>query len=364
MKIILVVGARPNFIKIAPILEQMQSSRNLHPYLLHTGQHYDKNMSYVFFDQLGIRKPNMDLGVGSGSNSWQLSEISQRFDLVLKNEKPGAVLVVGDVNSTVACSLVAAYHQTPVAHVEAGLRSFDLSMPEEINRVVTDRLSTLLFSTEPSGKKNLMNEGVASGKIHFVGNVMVDTLIKSREIAEKDSDALGQYGLEKDQYAMMTLHRAANVNRPELLKNILTAVGQLATKLPVVFSIHPRTQKQIESYELESLLNPLTTTPPLPYLDSLKLMSSAKMVLTDSGGIQEETTLLGIPCLTFRKNTERPVTLDEGTNILVGEDMNKLKEETDKILEGNCKTGRIPELWDGNAAKRIVHILDHWAETK
>ena len=345
-------------------MERMHKSRNLQPYLLHTGQHYDQNMNRVFFDQLGIPKPHMDLGVGSGSNVWQLSEISRRFELEVGKEKPGAVLVVGDVNSTVACSLVAAYHQIPIIHVEAGLRSFDLSMPEEINRMVTDRLSELLFTTELSGQKNLVREGVSLEKIHFVGNVMVDTLTKLKEIAEQTSDVLDKYSLKVGKYGLMTLHRPSNVDQPDLLKKILISAGKIAKELPLIFSVHPRTKKQIKSCKFEKLMDSVKKTPPLPYLDTLKLMSSARMVLTDSGGIQEETTFLGIPCLTLRENTERPITITEGTNTLVGQNTDKLLEEARKILKGKGKKGEVPALWDGKAAERIVNIIEHWVETK
>ncbi|MFQ5672482.1 MAG: non-hydrolyzing UDP-N-acetylglucosamine 2-epimerase [Nitrospinales bacterium] len=363
MKILNIVGTRPNFIKMAPLMEQMLKTGDITPILLHTGQHYDENMNRVFFDQLGIPKPEVDLEVGSGTNAWQIAEIIKRFEAALDRYAPDAVLVVGDVNSTLACSLVASYHKIPVFHVEAGLRSFDRNMPEEINRILTDRLSDLLFVTEKSGMKNLITEGIDSEKVHFVGNVMVDTLLKSRVLAEKSSNILARLKLERKSYAVMTLHRPSNVDAVGPLTSILEAVAELAGEMPVVFSMHPRTEKRVREFNLEHLTEPLTLLPPQPYLDMLQLMNFAQMVLTDSGGMQEETTILAVPCLTLRENTERPITLEQGTNVLVGSDKKKILREAGNILKAGGKKGSRPELWDGCAAQRILQVISRWQST-
>jgi len=279
---------------------------------------------------------------------------------VLDKETPDAILVVGDVNSTVACALAASYRKIPVIHVEAGLRSFDWNMPEEINRVVTDRLSDLLFITEPSGRENLLKEGTPPEKIQFVGNVMVDTLLKHRESAAQTSRILDQLQLEPGSYAVMTLHRPSNVDQKDVFEGILKAVHQISRQLKVVFTVHPRTRTRIEEFGLEESVKSLVLLEPQPYLDMVCLMSQAKLVLTDSGGIQEETTVLGVPCLTLRENTERPVTLDEGTNTLVGTSPQAIIRETEHILQTGGKQGRCPELWDGSAAERIVRFLEQW----
>lgn len=357
MKILNVVGARPNFIKIAPIMREMLRSNRLSPLLLHTGQHYDSNMNAVFFDQLEIPKPDFDLEVGSGSNPEQVSKIMGRFEAVLNQARPAAILVVGDVNSTIACALVGAYHKIPVIHVEAGLRSYDRDMPEEVNRVLTDQISELLFTTEPDAEHNLIREGVDPKKIHLVGNVMVDTLLKNREIAERNSDALETLQLEKNRYAVLTLHRPSNVDDESALKSILNAVKQLSQEIKVVFPIHPRTEKRIEEAKLQRLTETCVCVPPLPYLDMLHLMANAKMVLTDSGGMQEETTLLNVPCLTLRTNTERPITLTQGTNTIVGTENSVILAEARRILKTGGKKGKHYELWDGRAAERIVKII-------
>lgn len=357
MKILNIVGARPNFIKIAPIIHQMKEGGQFTPLLLHTGQHYNENMNHVFFEQLGIPRPDYNLEVGSASNPKQISKIIDRFEPVLLKEKPDAILVVGDVNSTISCALVAAHLETPIIHVEAGLRSFDRSMPEEVNRLLTDQLAEWLFITESSARQNLLNEGVRADKIHFVGNVMVDSLMKHLAVAGQNSGALGKLGLSKNEYALMTLHRPSNVDRPENLKAILQAIAELAVEIPLVFTIHPRTEKRVDEFNLRHLLKPLRTLAPLPYLDMIHLMANAALVLTDSGGIQEETTILDIPCLTLRENTERPVTIEKGSNTLVGVDTEKILSEARKVLRGEGKKGQTPELWDGRAAERIVEIL-------
>ena len=360
MKILNIVGARPNFMKIAPIMEHMKASAQITPVLLHTGQHYDQTMNDVFFDQLGIPRPDIELGVGSGGQAWQVSETIQKFDPVLENESPDAVLVVGDVNATVACALAASYRKIPVIHVEAGLRSFDWNMPEEINRVVTDRLSDLLFITEPSGRENLLKEGTPPEKIKFVGNVMVDTLLKHRDSAAQTSHILDQLQLQPGGYAVMTLHRPSNVDQKNVFAGILQAVHQISKQLKIVFTVHPRTRGRIEEFGLEDSVKSLILLEPQPYLDMVRLMSQAKLVLTDSGGIQEETTVLGVPCLTIRENTERPITLDEGTNTLVGTVPEAIFRGAEHIMKTGGKQGRCPELWDGCTAERIVRFLEQW----
>lgn len=360
MKIFNIVGARPNFMKIAPIVEAMRKHPGLQPILIHTGQHYDARMSKVFFDDLEIPKPDINLGIGSGSHAEQTAGIMVAFETLCVKEKPDLVLVVGDVNSTLACSVVAAKLCIPVAHVEAGLRSGDRGMPEEINRLVTDALSEYLFTTCKDADENLRKEGIPEEKIIFVGNVMIDTLLKHAEKAKK-SDIHQRLGLLKNgapiPYAAMTLHRPSNVDHKTTLSGILDAIHQIQKQIPIVFPIHPRTYKQIQAFGLEQDvkgMQGLVLLEPLGYLDFLSLVSRSKMVLTDSGGLQEETTVLGVPCITIRENTERPVTIREGTNTLVGTDRDKILEAGNQIIAGGGKAGRIPELWDGNAAERIV----------
>jgi len=357
MKILAIVGARPNFIKIAPIMEEISKSNHLSCSLLHTGQHYDSNMNGIFFGQLGIPKPDYNLGVGSGSIAEQIAEIIKRFDPILKKKRPDTILVVGDVNSTVACAMVAAYSKVPIIHVEAGLRSYDRSMPEEINRILTDRISDLLFITENSARNNLKAEGVSSNKIYFVGNVMVDSLLKHLPHAQKLDHILDEMKIKPKRFAFLTLHRPSNVDFLERLKPILEAMAELSRDIPILFAMHPRTKNKISEFNLNYLLQTLTCVPPQPYLNSINLMHNSKFVLTDSGGMQEETTVLGIPCLTIRENTERPVTIDQGTSTLVGRDMKKMLDEAHKILINGGKTGIRPEIWDGCAEKRIINIL-------
>ncbi len=337
----------------------MTQTDNLQPILLHTGQHYDANMSQVFFEELELPQPDIYLGVGSGSHALQTARVMIAFEPVLEQHRPDLVMVVGDVNSTLACALVAAKLHIPVAHVEAGLRSFNRRMPEEINRILTDALSDLLFTTDRQANDNLRREGIPEVKIHFVGNVMIDTLLKHRERALA-LGVLEQFELKPAQYAVLTLHRPDNVDQPPVLMRLLAAVGQLSRQLPVVFPVHPRTRQRILTFGLDSLLDrfpALIRCEPLGYLEMLCLMAQAKLVLTDSGGIQEETAVLGVPCLTLREETERPVTVSEGTNLVIGSDPERLLAESDVILRGGGKTGRIPELWDGKAADRITAIL-------
>jgi UDP-N-acetylglucosamine 2-epimerase (non-hydrolysing) len=372
LKVIHVVGARPNFMKIAPIMEEMAKyPEQFQQVLVHTGQHYDDNMSRVFFRDLGIPKPDLYLGVGSGSHAEQTAHIMIEFEKVASEKRPDLVVVVGDVNSTMACAIVAAKLWVPVAHVEAGLRSFDRRMPEEINRVVTDALSDYLFTTCQDANENLRQEGIPEEKIFFVGNVMIDTLLKHKERA-LELGVPEQYGLEVGGYAVVTLHRPSNVDEPTTLRGILEALAEIAKHLPLVFPAHPRTQERIREFGLgDSVQCPEPPTgfgsgsqeskpwlvEPLGYLEFLGLMAGARLVLTDSGGIQEETTILGVSCLTLRENTERPITVAEGTNLVVGSRRERIVAEALRILEGKGKTGRVPELWDGRAAERIVGVL-------
>lgn len=361
MKIFNIVGARPNFMKIAPLMEAMGKFPNLQPILIHTGQHYDEKMSQIFFNELGLPKPAVDLGVGSGSQAEQTTKIMVAFEKLCVEQSPDLVLVVGDVNSTLACSLVAAKLGIRLVHVEAGLRSRDRTMPEEINRLVTDTLADLLFTTSREANQNLKAEGISEEKIFFVGNVMVDTLLKHRHRASQLEmlTRLGLQGQEKH-YAVMTLHRPANVDNVETLSKLLAAVEVIQQEIPVVFPVHPRTFKQIETLGLRqqvSRMQQLIVLEPLGYLEFLAVLSQAQMVLTDSGGLQEETTVLGIPCLTLRENTERPVTIWEGTNTLVGMKTEKIVEVAWEVLKNGGKTGRVPEFWDGKAAERIVNVL-------
>jgi UDP-N-acetylglucosamine 2-epimerase (non-hydrolysing) len=358
MKILSVVGARPNFMKIAPICEEF-GRRHIPHILVHTGQHYDHKMSKLFFEDLGIPKPDINLGVGSGTQARQTAEIMIRMEDVLLEQKPDLVLVVGDVNSTLAATVAAAKLVIPVAHVEAGLRSFDRTMPEEINRIVTDALSTLCFTTEQSGNDNLRREGVPEERIFLVGNTMIDTLLKHVHKTEK-SGVLEELGVLPGTYGLITLHRPANVDQVQNLSGILQAFARLSTEIPLIFPVHPRTRARIREFGLDRLLSDsqaIRVTDPLGYLDFLKLMRFARVVFTDSGGIQEETTVLGVPCVTLRSNTERPVTLDSGTNILVGADPDlMLSVARDRIANG-VPAKSIPPFWDGRAAERIVNVL-------
>ncbi len=360
IKIINVVGARPNFMKIAPIQREMAKYDNIQPVLVHTGQHYDERMSKLFFDDLQLPKPDIYLDVRSGSHAVQTAKVMMAFEEVLKQEKPDLVIVVGDVNSTAACSMVAAKMETKIAHVEAGLRSFDRTMPEEINRLVTDVLSDFLFVTEKSGLENLKREGIDDSKVHFVGHVMIDSLIYFEPMAEK-STVLQDLQLEPQNYGLITLHRPSNVDHKENFLKLLNAFEHIEKQIPLIFPIHPRSQKMIDQFGLrdkvEKMKN-LRLLEPLGYLDFMKLLHNAKLVLTDSGGIQEETTYLGIPCITMRENTERPITVEIGSNVLVGTDTERIIAEAQKVLDGNAKKGQIPELWDGKAAERIVRILN------
>jgi UDP-N-acetylglucosamine 2-epimerase (non-hydrolysing) len=345
-----IVGARPNFMKVAPVLNALRERKNVVQTLIHTGQHYDVKMSDVFFEQLGIPAPDINLAVGSGGQAKQTAEIMVRFEPVVLEHKPDLVLVYGDVNSTVATTLVCAKLGLRVGHVEAGLRSFDRTMPEEINRLVTDQLADLLFTPSEDGDENLRKEGIAAAKIFRVGNVMIDSLVRLLPAAQK---------IKQDQlpnrYALVTLHRPANVDDSATLKGILESLLEVNRDLKVVFPAHPRTRQRIAEFGLNA--GQLLLLDPVPYIDFLAMQTRATVVITDSGGIQEETTYLGIPCLTVRENTERPITISMGTNILVGRDRAKLSAELSRVLEGKAKKGIVPPLWEGKAGERIAEIV-------
>jgi UDP-N-acetylglucosamine 2-epimerase (non-hydrolysing) len=366
MKIACVVGARPNFMKIGPVIEALRVYPDLEPVLIHTGQHYDDAMSKVFFVDLGLPEPDVYLGVGSDTHSRQTARIMMEFEAWANEARPDYVVVVGDVNSTMACSLVAAKLRIRLGHVEAGLRSYDLEMPEEINRMVTDTLADELFTSCRDAAPNLLKEGVDSSRIHFVGNVMIDSLVSHREKAAA-STVLDSLDLTDRGYTLVTLHRPSNVDVPEVFRDILTALGTLSKEKPVVFPVHPRSRKRIDEFGLEDVLKAhpdLRLMDPLGYLDFLKLLDRAALMVTDSGGIQEETTFLGVPCLTVRLNTERPVTVSEGTNEVVGIDPKKIESHGREALKSGGKKGKIPELWDGRSGERIAKVLSQIVEEK
>jgi len=360
IKVICAAGARPNFMKIAPLMRAFKKSGNFDVLLVHTGQHYDENMSKLFFEDLNIPRPDINLEAGSGSHAHQTAKIIERFEPVVLDFQPDYVLVVGDVNSTIACGLVAVKLGVKLIHVEAGLRSFDRTMPEEINRMLTDAISDLLFVTEQSGVDNLLREGIDSKKIHFVGNVMIDTLLANREKAQI-SDILEHLGLSPREYGVVTFHRPSNVDDLKKFGEIIAAFEQITKELKLVFPIHPRTRNNIKGSNLEKrieAMDNLLLLEPVGYLDFLCLMSNAAIVLTDSGGIQEETTILGVPCMTLRKTTERPVTITEGTNRLVSITTEDILKNYREIINGDKdKNGCIPKFWDGKAAQRIARII-------
>ena len=349
-----IVGARPNFMKMSSLLDAMSRLPHWRPSLVHTGQHYSPEMSQAFFEDLGLPAPDINLEVGSGTQSWQTAEVIRRIEPVWEKARPDVVIVVGDVNSTVATSLVAAKMGLKLAHVEAGLRSFDRAMPEEINRLVTDVLADFLFVTEPSGRDNLLREGCDPAKIFLVGNTMIDTLLRFRARAAQ-SDVVERLGLEARNYAIVTMHRPSNVDDPARLMRLLEALERVAVRLPILFPMHPRTQQRIDPAWLATTKQKIVG--PQNYIDFLRLMSDARLVLTDSGGIQEETTILGVPCLTMRENTERPVTITHGTNRLVGVDPEAIVEAASKALDTPPSAAR-PELWDGQAGARILNVLE------
>jgi UDP-N-acetylglucosamine 2-epimerase (non-hydrolysing) len=361
MKILhLIAGARPNFMKIAPIIRALQARSGEIGYsLVHTGQHYDKAMSDVFFHELGIPEPDHNLGCGGGSHAEQAAKIMVAYEKLCLAERPDMVLVVGDVNSTLACSIVAKKLLVSVAHVEAGLRSGDRTMPEEINRLVTDAISDIFFVTEPDGVGNLRSEGKPESAIHFVGHVMVDNLVFQRDLLDDNPLTGGEsvrYKRETQEYGVVTLHRPSNVDEATVFRRIGSALRDISYRLPLVFPVHPRTKSNLERFQIH-LGDRITLLAPLAYMDFLNLWRDARLVLTDSGGLQEETTALGIPCITIRENTERPITVTEGTNVLAGTEPSAITCAAFNVLEGRAKAGKCPELWDGHAAERIVQVL-------
>jgi len=359
MHVLHVVGARPNFMKAAPVMHALAKREGVRQTLVHTGQHYNANMSDVFFQQLDMPQPDFNLGVGSGSHAQQTAEIMSLFEPVVVQSQPDIVLVYGDVNSTVAATLVCAKLSFPIAHVEAGLRSFDRRMPEEVNRLVTDQLADLLFTPSADGDENLVKEGIPAHKIRRVGNIMIDSLVRllpdtdESKAAKACADGFESYGL-------VTLHRPSNVDDTDSLKPIIKALSNISRSIPLVFPVHPRTRQHLTDLISEDRQDSFRLVDPMGYIDFLALQKSATLVITDSGGIQEESTYLGIPCLTVRENTERPVTVTMGTNVLVGQDMARLQDEVARILAGNGKTGQIPDLWDGRTAERIADELQNW----
>jgi UDP-N-acetylglucosamine 2-epimerase (non-hydrolysing) len=365
--IVCVVGARPNFMKMAPILRAFaRQERAPKVLLVHTGQHYDRDMSDKLFDDLQLPRPDINLEVGSGTHAVQTAEVMKRFEPVVDEHAPSCVVVVGDVNSTLACTLVAVKKGVPVVHVEAGLRSNDRRMPEEINRVLTDQVADRLYTTERSAADNLLREGVAAARICFAGNVMIDSLQHHRPRAAPPAQTLREHGLDAavlaDGYGVVTLHRPSNVDQPETLGPLLETLATVARDLPLVFALHPRTRANIERFGLSDRIHParMLMLPPQGYLEMLGLMAGASVVLSDSGGLQEESTALGVPCLTLRENTERPITVEQGTNTLVGRDRDAILRGTAEILAGRGKRGRVPENWDGRAADRIAADLLDW----
>lgn len=359
LKVICVCGARPNFMKIAPLVEAFARTGKIQTLLVHTGQHYDERMSHLFFRDLGIPEPDVNLEVGSASHAVQTAEIMKAFEPVVLQHRPDWVVVVGDVNSTIACAMVAVKLGVKVAHVEAGLRSFDRAMPEEINRLLTDAISDLLLVSDASGLENLKREGIPDDKVIYVGNVMIDTLMKHRARAAQ-SNILNELKLEAKRYAVVTLHRPSNVDQRETLARILDAFEIIGRDMPIVFPMHPRTRKNMTELGLDDRLAALTalkTPEPLGYLDFLRLMSEASLVLTDSGGVQEETTILRVPCLTLRENTERPATITEGTNRLVKPTTESIIGAYHDLLNRPVDHDRTPKYWDGSAAERIAEVF-------
>lgn len=371
--VLCVVGARPNFMKMAPILRALaHHTPPIASLLVHTGQHYDQDMSDRLFEALGLPRPDVNLEVGSASHAVQTAEVMKRFEPLVDEYKPSCVLVVGDVNSTLACTLVAVKKNVPVAHVEAGLRSGDRKMPEEINRVLTDQVADRLYTTERSADANLRAEGIAAERIVFAGNVMIDSLVSHRAQAPGPAQTLAALGLDAallnhpKGYGVVTLHRPSNVDDAASLTHLLDVLIEVAAQLPLVFAMHPRTRANLERFGLMSRINPaqMVCLPPQGYLEMLGLMAGATLVLTDSGGLQEETTALGVPCLTLRENTERPITIAQGTNTLVGSSRDLILQSVAEILSGHGKHGRIPEYWDGHAADRIAADLWRWLQTE
>lgn len=371
IRVACIVGARPNFMKMAPILKAFREHGGFTAPLIHTGQHYDVEMNAVFFEQLGLPEPDLNLEIGSGSQTVQTARIMMGLEEAFEANRPDLLLVVGDVNSTVAAALVGAKMRIPVAHVEAGLRSFDMDMPEEINRLVTDRLSDLLLTTERAAGLQLEREGILPEAIHFVGNVMIDTQLANLDKAIPVAETVARHAPEKadcmsERYALVTLHRPSNVDEPRQLVGLLEVLGELAERMPVIFTLHPRTKARIETNGQTALLKKpgIVAVPPLSYFEMQGAIRTATVVVTDSGGLQEETTALGVPCLTVRNNTERPITITDGTNTLVGSSPDALRAEIKRLACGESKRGRIPELWDGKAAERIAAVIAQFIDAR
>lgn len=367
--VICVVGARPNFMKMAPILRAFAAHQPAIPtLLLHTGQHYDRDMNDKLFEDLRLPHPDINLEVGSGSHAIQTAEVMRRFEPVVDEKKPSCVLVVGDVNSTLACTLVAVKKGIPVVHVEAGLRSYDRAMPEEINRVLTDQVADRLYTTERSAADNLKREGIEAERIRFVGNVMIDSLLSNRSFARSPADCLQAAGVDPtliqgaQGFGIVTMHRPSNVDHTDVLASLLGVLREISESIPLVFALHPRTKSNIERFGLGNLidLTKMIMLPPQGYLEMLGLMANARIVLTDSGGLQEETTALGVPCLTMRENTERPITVEQGTNTMVGRNLDSIRHHAAEVLAGRGKSGRVPEYWDGQTSQRIAADLATW----
>ena len=364
-EIVLVVGARPNFMKIAPLHAEL-SSRDADVLLVHTGQHYDEKMSKVFFEDLGMPQPDIYLGIGSGTHAVQTAKVLIAFEEICIERKPAMVVVVGDVNSTLACSIVASKLHIPCAHIEAGLRSFDRTMPEEINRLVTDAITDILLTPSKDGDENLLSEGVQPEKIHRVGNIMIDSLLNNLE-RSKETNIVSKMGLTPQKYVLITLHRPSNVDVKETFEGLVSVIEQISGELDFVFPMHPRTLKQAKKFALYQRLCEIPgmkIIEPLGYLQFISLMSSASFVMTDSGGLQEETTALGIPCITLRENTERPITITEGTNELAGTVPEHILKIANDIIDNGGKKGRIPDLWDGRTAHRIANIIEEYLENR
>jgi UDP-N-acetylglucosamine 2-epimerase (non-hydrolysing) len=366
----LVAGARPNFMKIAPIVRALQAPGQLAFKIIHTGQHYDREMNDVFFEELGIPQPDVFMAAGGGSHAQQTGKIMTAFEELCQNQRPDAVLVVGDVNSTLACSIVAKKLNIPVAHVEAGLRSGDMAMPEEINRLVTDSISDWFFVTEPSAVAHLQREGKPADAIHYVGHVMVDNVLyQAEKLSRTDTSGYEtsafkvQHTADGGRYGVITLHRPSNVDNADMMARIGGALTEIASDLPLIFPVHPRTRANLDKFGIDLGPN-ITLVGPQAYMAFLHLWKDAAVVLTDSGGMQEETTALGVPCITIRENTERPVTVDEGSNVLAGTDPAVIVAEARKVLRGEGKAGRRPHLWDGQAATRIVDVLARYLNGK
>lgn len=367
--VICVVGARPNFMKMAPILRAFAAHQPAIPtLLLHTGQHYDRDMNDKLFEDLRLPHPDINLEVGSGSHAIQTAEVMRRFEPVVDEKKPSCVLVVGDVNSTLACTLVAVKKGIPVVHVEAGLRSYDRAMPEEINRVLTDQVADRLYTTERSAADNLTREGIEAERIRFVGNVMIDSLLSNRSFARSPADCLQAAGVDPaliqgaQGFGIVTMHRPSNVDHADVLASLLGVLREISESIPLIFALHPRTKSNIERFGLGNLidLTKMIMLPPQGYLEMLGLMANARIVLTDSGGLQEETTALGVPCLTMRENTERPITVEQGTNTMVGRNLDSIRHHAAEVLAGHGKSGRVPEYWDGQTSQRIAADLATW----